>query len=573
MLVRNSHRRRLSLAGVACAAALAVLTGCNASPTTSSDSSADAGAKGGTLYYVNAKPYQHLDPTRIYYNHIQAFASRTFVRTLTTFIPSATDPTKLTGDAATDIGTSSDDAKTWTFHLRDGVSWQDGKPVTCADYQYGISRTFATDQITSGPTYAIAYLDIPSSGGASAYKGPYDKTGQDLYDKAVQCTDDKTIVFHLKDPVADFNFTVALPGFGAVRQDQDTGAKFDFTMFSDGPYMLDGTWDPVSGGTLVRNPNWDAASDPIRQAKPDKIVVLQGLNEQTISQRLLADSGDDQYAITNTQVDPSVIPQILGRPAAQNRSKNEIGGFVDYLTVNVKHIPSPEVRQALILATDKVAYRAAMGGETYGEFANTIMSKTVAGWKDFNVFDTKPEGDAARAKKLLESAGVQMPYPITYGYEQSPVQDKAASAFKTAWEKAGFKVTLKPFGDNYYDALANPSETPDVAWTSWVADWPSGSTDIPALFDSRINLTETYLGFDFGQFDDAEVNAKIDEARQETDKAAQDKLWGDLDQMVNERAAVVPLVDQKYFYLSGSKVKGLTYFFGGYPDIANVSVK
>jgi peptide/nickel transport system substrate-binding protein len=573
VLVRNSHRRRLSLTGVACAAGLAVLTGCGSSATESPDSDAGTGAAGGTLYYINARPYQHLDPQRIYYNHIQAFASRTFVRTLTTFMPSATDPTELTGDAATDIGTSSDGARTWTFQLRDGVSWQDGKPVTCADYKYGISRGFATDQITSGPHYAMAYLDIPSADGVSAYKGPYDKTGQELYDEAVECTDDKTIVFHLKDPVADFNFTVALPGFGAVREDQDTGAKFDFTMFSDGPYMLEGTWDPKAGGTLVRNPKWDPASDPIRKALPDKIVVLQGLNEQTISQRLLADNGDDQYAITHTQVDPSVIPQILGNPTAKDRAANEIGGFVDYLTVNVKHIPEPEVRQALIVATDKVAYRAAMGGETYGEFANTVMSKTVAGWKDFNVFDTKPEGDTAEAKKLLESAGVEMPYPITYAFQQSPVQDKAASAFKAAWEKAGFAVTLKPLGSDYYDVLANPSETPDVAWSSWVADWPSGSTDIPALFDSRINLTAESLGYDFGEFDDAEVNAKIDEARQETDKAAQDKMWGELDEMVNERAAVVPLIHQKYFYLSGSKVKGLTYFFGGYPDISNVSVK
>jgi peptide/nickel transport system substrate-binding protein len=570
--VRTSHRRRLSAAGVAGLAGLVALTGCGGSGSSTASSSSGSGAKGGTLYYLNAETFQHLDPTRIYYNHIQAFAARTFVRTLTTFLPSATDPTKLTGDAATDTGTSSDGAKTWTFTLRDGVTWQDGKPVTCADYKYGISRTFATDQITSGPTYAIAYLDIPSAGGASAYKGPYNKTGQDLYDKAVQCTDDKTIVFHLKNPVADFNYTVALPGFGAVRQDKDTGAKFDFTVFSDGPYMLQGTWDPKSGGTLVRNPNWKPSSDPLRKAKPDKIVVQQGLNAQTVSQRLLADSGNDKFAITNTQVDPSVIPQILGKPTAKARSVNQIGGFVDYLTVNVKHIPNDRVRQALILATDKVSYRAAMGGTTYGEYANTIMSKTVAGWKDFNAFGAKDDGDAAKAKSLLQSAGVQLPYPITYGYQQSAVQDKAASAFKAAWEKAGFQVTLKPFGDNYYDAIANPSETPDVAWTSWVADWPSGSTDIPALFDSRINLSDTYLGFDTGQLDDPEVNAAIDKARQETDKAKQDKMWGDLDELVNKKAVVVPLVDQKYFYLSGSKVKGLTYWFGGFPDIANVSV-
>ena len=50
----------------------------------------------------------------------------------------------------------------WSFTIRDGVTWQDGSPVTCEDFNYGVSRTFATDIITNGPTYAIPYLDIPT---------------------------------------------------------------------------------------------------------------------------------------------------------------------------------------------------------------------------------------------------------------------------------------------------------------------------------------------------------------------------------------------------------------------------
>ena len=58
-------------------------------------------------------------------------------------------------DMATDIGTASDDVKSWSFTLRDGLTWQDGSPVTCEDVAYGVSRTFAADVITGGPTYAI----------------------------------------------------------------------------------------------------------------------------------------------------------------------------------------------------------------------------------------------------------------------------------------------------------------------------------------------------------------------------------------------------------------------------------
>jgi peptide/nickel transport system substrate-binding protein len=221
--VRIANHRRSVAAGMFTVAALTALTACGGgSPKTTDNAGGGGGGKGGTLHLVNQATFSHMDPQRIYPNRAEVFSTRTFIRTLTTFAPGTTN---LVPDVATDIGKSSDNAKTWTFTLRDGVKWQDGKVVTCDDYKYGISRTFATDQITSGPLFAIAYLGIPSKpDGSSQYEGPYHKTGQDLYDKAVQCTDPKTIVFHLKSPVADFNYTLALPGYGAVRQDKDTGA-------------------------------------------------------------------------------------------------------------------------------------------------------------------------------------------------------------------------------------------------------------------------------------------------------------------------------------------------------------
>ena len=80
----------------------------------------------------------------------------------------------LVPDLATDTGTSSEGGKIWTFTLKDGTKFEDGTPITCADVKYGVSRTFATDIITDGPTYAISLLDIPKDDdGNSQYKGPY----------------------------------------------------------------------------------------------------------------------------------------------------------------------------------------------------------------------------------------------------------------------------------------------------------------------------------------------------------------------------------------------------------------
>ena len=136
--------------------------------------------------------------------------------------------TSLVPDLATDTGTVADGGKTWSFTLVDGATFQDGAAITCADVAYGVSRTFATDVITGGPTYAISMLDIPTAeDGSSAYKGPYTGEGQDLFDKAVTCSaDGKTVTFHLNKPVPDFNYTTTLLAFSPVPKASDTGEKY-----------------------------------------------------------------------------------------------------------------------------------------------------------------------------------------------------------------------------------------------------------------------------------------------------------------------------------------------------------
>ena len=231
-------------------------------------------------------------------------------------------------DLATTTGTSSNSNKTWTWTLKSGIKWQDGTPVTCEDVKYGVSRTFAVDVITGGPNYAIQFLDIPTKAdGSSVYTGPYTKKNQADFDKAVTCSGN-TITFHLRKSVPDFNYTVssALMAFAPFKASQDKGAASNFQVFADGPYMLQGTWVDGKGGTFVRNPNYDPATDDttIRRALPDKVVYLEGLATETIFSRLLADQGNDQFLVTDRVCPPADLVQCASKksssPTAHRRS-------------------------------------------------------------------------------------------------------------------------------------------------------------------------------------------------------------------------------------------------------------
>lgn len=560
-------------------------TGLAACSSSSSNTPATSGAKaaeatkGGTLNMVVKGPQEHWDPQRMYIGADIEFASRTFVRTLTTFSPGTNS--KLIPDLATDLGQSSDGGKVWKFTLADGGTWQDGSPITCEDIKYGISRTFAQDTITGGPNYILNFLDVPTKkdekgNDAPAYNGPYKKEGQDLYDKAVTCNG-KEITFKFKTPWTDFNMAATYPAYAPFKASQDKGAASDFAIFSSGPYKLQGTFDPDKGGTFVRNENWKSDKDPFRKAYPDKIVYTIGVEPEVIYQRLIANGSEDQTLITNHSAPPAALAQIAGNASVKDRMVNPAAPYVDYIQPNMRSavFKNDKVRQAFAMATNRDAYVTAYGGPTVMTPTYAMCNKELKCFKDFNPFGAPTSGDTEGAKKLLADAGVTTPVNVTVVYRKRGASDKALLALKETWDKGGFNVTLEGISEKYYATIQGPAmANKDAFWAGWGADWPSGSTVIPALFDSRVNISAGGSGQDYGYFDDADVNKKIDEAYLIADENAREKAWGEIDEMIAKKAAVVPLVNQKFVFLYGSKVKNFetNNLMGGYVDLANIAV-
>ncbi len=553
----NSNRNRM-LAVLAAASIAASLAACGGGST---KTPSDAG--GGTLYYYMDKPVEHVDPQRTYAGRDISNLNRLVYRSLVSF-PISTDAKEANtpvADLATDTGTASADAKTWKFTLKDGVKWQDGKAITCDDVKYGASRVFATDVITGGPNYILSYLDVPEgSGGLPSYKGPYKKTGQADFDKAITC-EGKTVTYHFKKPWPDFNLAAAaLLMMNPFRADLDKGDKSNFAIFSDGPYKLDGEWKKEKGATLVRNASYDAASDSkdLRKALPDKIVFSVGNPAETIYDRLIADAGNDRFAVTSERMPPAYYSQIQG--AVADRAVNVESPFVNYLVPNFARLKDPKVREALAVSTDVNSWITAGGGERAYLTAKSIVNPAVVGYQDNPSFTAPESGDPAAAKNLLDEAGVQTPYPITFQYPSSPTADKQAAGLKQTWDRAGFKVTLDGLGDTYYDVIQKPNNNGDVMWGGWGSDWPSAITVTAPLFDSRPNGVgvkgATSNGQDYGNYKSDAFNRLVDEAQSAASLDDQTAALQKADIQLGKDTAYIPLDVQKFNFLRGSKVTG-----------------
>lgn len=575
-------KRRELFAGIAATAGLALVASCSSSTATSGSSSASSsggGTKGGTLNILMSTQTEHWDPQRVYVGVNIATGNRLFTRTLTSWSTVTDDNAQATlvPDMATDTGTVSNDGKTWKFTLKDGLKWEDGKPVTADDVKYGISRTFAVDVITGGPNYAIAFLDIPSdSDGSSSYKGPYTGTGQDLYDKAVTVSGN-TITFNLKQPVNDFNMAVTMTAFAAFRKDKDQGDKSNYDIFSNGPYKLQGTWTAEKGGTFVRNDQWDPATDGYRKAYPDTITWDESLTAETMYERLIADQGDDQAAVT---FDPAPVTALANvQSGATGRNSIVPSPYTRYLTPNYKSkvMSNDKVREAFAIATDRSAYVTAAGGSAVAQATNSLINPALPAFPNTPLL-AGDAGDPAKAKQMLQDAGMTLPVKITVAYRKSDTADKVFSGLKAGWDAAGFDTQLDGFSSKYYATIQSPEAAAkyDAMWAGWGADYPSASTVIPPLLDSRINITSGGSGQDYGWFDDAAYNAEMDATNKIADATTREKKWGEMDtEVVTKKFGIIPLINDKFVFVHGSKVQGafVNLTFTGYYDLATISVK
>jgi peptide/nickel transport system substrate-binding protein len=566
---------RKPLAAVAVGALLVSVAGCGGGSSDSNGNDSAAGTKGGTLYHLTERSVERTDPSRLYVGRDIFNFSRTVYRSWVT-APVTTDEKEaatVVPDLATDTGTANADKTVWKFTLRDGVKWEDGKDITCEDFKYGVSRNFATN-LDGGPKYAVDYLDIPKKAdGTSTYAGPFRKTGQAAFDKAVTCKG-KTITYRFNKTFPDLPLAMGqLLMFNPFRKDKDLGEKSALQIFSNGPYKLQGKWRLNGGGTLVRNDQWDAKTDSIRKALPDEIVFQEGVSKEVINQRLISSAGKDANVITDRVIPPSLYSQIVG--PVKERATLTDSPFVYYLVPNFNRMKNLKVRQALLASTNSEGWRNAEGGTKAAKPADSLINPTLPGYKPNPEFDYPDTGDVTTAKKLLKESGEKLPYPLKFTYQGgTPTSDKAAAALAATWKQAGFKVTLDPLTDTYYSVIQKPTADGDVFWAGWAPDWTSSKTVLPPLFDSRTNLTPESNNSDYGNYRSDAVNKAFDKAAAITDIEEQGAAYAAIDEMLAKEVAYIPLEINQFYFLHGSKVTGYINnpATSNYADLAAIGV-
>ncbi|WP_435177807.1 ABC transporter substrate-binding protein [Actinacidiphila sp. bgisy145] len=561
----------------AVAAVLAIAGGAVACGPKSADSAAkgsDASPhRGGTLYVLNNQPQNNFDPARLYTSGGGNIPSLVY-RTLTTRArENGAAGNKVVPDLATTTGEPSKDATVWTYHLKDGLKYQDGTAITTADIKYDIERSFAAE-LSGGAPYLRDWLV-----GAQDYQGPY-KDPKGL--ASIETPDAKTIVFHLRKSEGDFPLLATQTSFAPVPKAKDTGTKYADHPVSSGPYEVVSNQNNGEHIVLRRNPNWSQATDDQRRAYPDTIDVQSGLDQAVINQRLSAGVGKDANAVTtDTNLGPAELAKTAGDKELSSRVGTGHFGYTDYIAFNpkVKPFDNIKVREAVAYAVDRTTVVDADGGSSLAEPATTFLPNQTAfnGGTTSDPFPAGKSGDPAKARELLKEAGypngltVTLTHDTNKGGEEGP---EVATAVQEALKKAGITVKLEGLEHNAFDDKVYSVKTePGMFLAGWGADWPSGGPFLGPIFDGRQIVKDGY-NFNSSQLNDPAVNNEIDAIDKITDLSAAAKRWGALDTKIGAQALTVPLVHPVYKRLYGKNIRNVVISdWTGVLDVSQAAVK
>ncbi|WP_369181770.1 ABC transporter substrate-binding protein [Streptomyces mutabilis] len=591
---RTSGRRKQALAAAAVVAALLTTAACGGGGDDSNGGSkngapgfdaannkvaqASAAKKGGTLKFASTQDADSWDTTRGYYGFMWNF-SRYYSRQLVT---NKTEPGKagaeVTPDLATGLAKVSDDGKTYTYTLRDGITWEDGKPITSKDVKYGIERVWAQDVLSGGPTYLKEVLDPKDE-----YQGPYkDKSKDKLGLKAIETPDDKTIVFKLPEANSDFEEMLALTSASPVRQDKDTKSKYGLRPFSSGPYKFE-SYNPGKDLTLVRNTEWKQESDPVRKAYPDKITIKFFSNANDLDARLVA--GDYDLDLAQTGLSPQ------GRTTALKEHKenldNPVSGYIRYATFaqNVKPFDNIHCRKAMLFGADHVSLQTARGGPVAGgDIGTNMLPPSVPGsegqkYDPYGMAGENKKGNIEKAKEELKACGQPNGFKSKIAVRNNkPVEVATAESMQASLKKVGIDLEIEQYdGSQYASVVGSPSNVAKKGYgviiMGWGPDFPSVQGYGLPLWHSDYILESA--NNNFALIKDKEIDGLFADYLTELDDAGKAKIATEINHKVMEGAYYMPFVFEKFINWRSDNLANVytTDGYSGMYDFVNLGLK
>jgi peptide/nickel transport system substrate-binding protein len=463
-------------------------------------------------------------------------------------------PNLITEVPTVENGLLAEDLKSVTYKLAEGVTWADGEPLAADDV-----------------LFTWQWVIEPANASTSA--GVYEEI------ESIEVVDPLTVQVFFANPNATWFQPHAGTEFGFVYPKhvldaEDGKAAHDAFLLNPvgtGPYKAE-SFSPNDQVIYVINENYREANKPYFER-----VNLKGGGDAASAARAVLQTGDYDYA-WNLQVEPQILAELEqgGKGVLKIAPGNDVerlmiqfadpntevdGQKAEKSTVN-PIMSDKAVRQALNLS----AQRDVISTQLYaGEEFEPPTANILAGIPSMESPNTSWEFNIEEAKRILEEAGWTMQgdvrakdgveLNITFVTSINPVRQKEQAIIKQALEQIGFRVELRQVDAAvFFDSSAGNEQNTSHFYNDIEMYTTGPTTPIPVDYmltwyagpegENIAQASNNWSGQNYGRYQNAEYDQLFEQARLETDLEKAAELFIQLNDILINDVAVIPLVNR-----------------------------
>lgn len=433
------------------------------------------------------------------------------------------------------------DGMTFTFHLRAGVKFHNGREMVAEDVKYSLDRVTnpATQSPGAGFFGAIAGYDKMADGSATSLSG-------------VTVIDPATVEIKLSRPDATFLHVMALNFASVVPKEAVDAANGDFGKMpvGTGAFSL-AEWTIGQRLVFAKNPSYWRAGLPYLDS------VTFEVGQEPIVALLRLQNGE--VDIPGDGIPPAKFQEVMADPA--QAAQVVLGGqlHTGYITLNVTTPPldNLEVRKAINMAINKDRIIQIINGRAVP--ANQPLPPSMPGYTaDHKGYEYNPEA----AKKMLADAGFPDGFDTELFANNTDPNPRIAQAIQQDLAAIGVKAAIQSLASASVIEAGGAGTAPMV-WSGgmgWIADFPDPSNFYGPILGCSGAVEG---GWNWSKFCDAAIDAEATAADSMIDPAAPErlKMWSDVYVKVMEQAPWVPVFNEQRYTMKSARMGGADNLF------------
>jgi YVTN family beta-propeller protein len=482
---------------------------------------------GGTLRLLGASPVpEHLDPANAYTPEAWTTLALTNDGLVGWRRVGGQGGTELVPDLAVSLPSVSADGRRYTFQLRRGIRYSNGRLLKAKDVRYSLERLYKLKPKAEAAA-ADPYQAIVGAGRCGKRPSRCDLSRGIVTDDQVG-----TVTFRLVKSDPEFLFKLALPSAYVVPAGTSLRAPVHRPVPATGPYRV-ASVSRRGSMRLVRNPyfrEWSTAAQPA------------GFADEIVS-RPVAGTAQPVQLVAQGKADytsADVGERLAVRPVHRPQLHVQPLPMTFYLVVDTRRPPFDDVRarRAVNFALDRNRFLRLGGGTSAARPTCQVLPPNFPGYEPYCPYTLDPKArlgwtapDLMKARRLITASGtagtkVELWWNRDFG-------ERAGRYVERVLDSLGFRARLRLFRGHlgpYFSAVKEPAASWHLAGTGWFADSPAAS--------NFMNLLACSSNDNWGRFCDEAIDARIRRALrlQERDPAAANRSWAALDRDLTDLA-------------------------------------